>query len=85
MGKTHKVKVIPSFVTSIKSTMTTIMFLYWCYQWLLVFARLCPIKEGKTARGLLIVQSNKLKNTLTQTLHDVLNQDIEKIRVQSSF
>jgi hypothetical protein len=49
------------------------------------FARFHPLKEHKTARDLLIEQLNKLEETLNQTLHDALNQDIEKIRVQGAF
>jgi hypothetical protein len=49
------------------------------------FARFHPLKEHKTARDLLIEQLNRLETTLTQTLHDALDQDIEKIRIQSAF
>ncbi|PVV06664.1 MAG: hypothetical protein B6D72_19835, partial [gamma proteobacterium symbiont of Ctena orbiculata] len=49
------------------------------------FARFHPLKENKTARDLLIEQLRKLENTLNETLHDALNQDVEKMRIQSEF
>jgi hypothetical protein len=49
------------------------------------FARFHPLKDNKTARELLIEQLNKLESTLSQTLHDALNQDVEKIRIQGAF
>jgi hypothetical protein len=49
------------------------------------FARFHPLKDNKTARDLLIEQLNKLETTLNQTLHDALNQDVEKIRIQGAF
>lgn len=49
------------------------------------FARFHPLKDNKTARELLIEQLNKLEKTLNQTLHDALNQDVEKIRIQGAF
>jgi hypothetical protein len=49
------------------------------------FARFHPLKDNKTARDLLIAQLTKLEKSLNETLHDALNQDVEKIRIQSEF
>jgi hypothetical protein len=49
------------------------------------FARFHPLKDNKTARDLLIEQLTKLEKSLNETLHDALNQDVEKIRIQSEF
>lgn len=49
------------------------------------FARFHPLREGKTARDLLIERLGALESALNSTLHDALNEDVDRLRAQSAF
>lgn len=49
------------------------------------FARFHPLKNGRTARELFIKQLNDLEAALKEALADALNDDVDRLRVQSAF
>jgi len=49
------------------------------------FARFHPLKNGQTARDLFIQQLNDLETALKETLADALNEDVDRLRIQSAF